>query len=123
MKKWLLYLLIPIMLLQSNMTIVICTSFYYNQNYIEKYLCLQRGFKVNNCHGQCYLMKKLKDKQENEQKNFKVNFQEDLIEKIALITIPKSTFIILKNVEYPNYREHNKGNEALESLFRPPILA
>lgn len=115
--------MIPIMLLQTNMTIVICTSFYYNQNYIEKYLCIQRDMKVNNCHGQCYLMKKLKDKQENEQKNFKVIFHEATVTLADIIELPSVITIPLDRLSFSDYKSEMNPSDFNKSIFRPPVLA
>lgn len=123
MKLWLTYLLIPVMLIQCNMTLVICTSFYYNQKYIEKYLCVQRSMKNNTCHGQCYLMKKLKKQQDNEQRNFKVNFQEGATVTPMLysfeITTAKSSSIKV----YSLYRSKLLPKDYSYSIDRPPLLS
>jgi len=111
------------MLLQSNMTIVICTSFYYNQNYIEKYLCIQRDMKNNNCHGQCYLMKKIKEKQENEQKNFKVHFHEATIVTAYSTDLAPVKPITISKTTYPIYQVDLRNDKYINAIFRPPILA
>lgn len=115
--------MIPIMLLQSNMTIVIVTSFYYNQNFIEKYLCVQRNMQNNTCHGQCYLMKKIKDKQENEQQNFKVNFHEANIVNAFSIEIPTIAIIPFDKITYPAYQTDMVPSDYYASVFRPPVVA
>ena len=110
------------MLLQCNMTLVICTSFYYNQNYIEKYLCVQRNMENNKCQGQCFLMKKLKNQQENEQQNFKVNFQESLAVNPNLFSsdIYLST-PILKKV-YGLFTSNLNPRDFIYTLDRPPLI-
>lgn len=114
--------MIPIMLLQSNMTIVIATSFYYNQNYIEKYLCLQRNMVNNNCHGQCYLMQKMKDKQENEQKNFKVHFHEANSVDPYSTLIPAIAVISFEKISYPTYPTDMLPSDYNAAVFKPPIV-
>jgi len=122
MKTWLLYILIPIMLIQCNMTLVICTSFYYNQNYIEKYLCVQRSIENNTCQGQCFLMKKLKNQQEKEQQNFKINLQESLavnphlFSSETLISTP-----IVKSV-YGIFSSKMNPRDFIYALDRPPLF-
>lgn len=122
MKTWLLYLLIPVMLIQSNATLMICTSFYYNQNYIEKYLCVQRQMANNNCHGQCYLAKKLKAQQEHEQENFKVNFQEcSFISQMEFdLTCPISTEV--PTIPYNLFSSKLNPKDLIGSLFHPPLV-
>lgn len=121
MKRWLIYILLPIMLLQSNMTLVICTSFYYNQNFIEKYLCVQRNMQNNTCHGQCYLMKKLKNQQEKEQKNFKINLHESFIisAEYFCFDITETLFITKK---YNLYSDPFQPKDFIQSVDRPPLF-
>ena len=115
--------MIPIMLLQSNMTLLICTSFYYNQNYIEKYLCVQRSMKNNSCHGQCYLMKKIKAQQENEQENFKVHFHEALAIDPAPVQSLLPITVSLKKEIYNLYTSNLYPQDYLFQVFQPPIFA
>lgn len=121
MNKIILYFLIPIMLLQSNMTLLITTSFYYNQNYIEKYLCVQRKMEHNNCHGQCYLAKKLKQQQEKEQQSFKVNLHEAVNSAIVIFNFLRPWAIIVYQIEFnlfePNFYQLKFANK----VFRPPL--
>lgn len=114
--------MIPIMLLQSNMTIVIATSFYYNQNYIEKYLCIQRDMVNNTCHGQCYLMKKIKDKQENEQKNFKIYLYEANFVAVNSMEIPAIATFYYDKAAYPLYRSDMTPADYNQAVFRPPLV-
>ena len=121
MKSVLLYLLIPIMLLQSNMTLLICTSFYYNQNYIEKYYCVQRSMLNNSCHGQCYLMKKLKSQQEREQENFKVHFHEADIKLPVYYEIKNPNLGNTITVVYSLYKSTLHPILFNNNIFHPPI--
>lgn len=122
MKKWLTYLLIPVMLIQCNMTLVICTSFYYNQKYIEKYLCVQRNMEHNTCHGKCYLMKKLKAQQENEQKNFKVNFHESLAVDHFQNEVDLCTTVTELAKTYPLYFCNLNPQDYIYSIDHPPLF-
>lgn len=122
MKKTLLYLLIPIMLVQSNMTLLITVSFYYNQNYIEKYLCIQRDMENNPCKGQCFLAKRIKQQQEQEQQNFKVHVHESFVENRQveyLITTPTYSFSL--NMEN-GYIPDLYPKEYYTKLDKPPIF-
>ena len=122
MKTWLLYMLIPIMLLQCNMTLIICTSFYYNQNYIEKYLCVQRSMENNTCHGTCYLMQKLKNQQEKEQQNFKVNLQEGMVVIQHLFSFKLLTINTPNFTDYSLYSSKLPPREYTYLLDRPPLF-
>ncbi|QBR13045.1 hypothetical protein [Sphingobacterium sp. CZ-2] len=122
MKKWLIYLLIPVMLLQSNSTLLICTSFYYNQNYIEKYLCIQRNMENNNCHGQCYLAKKLKAQQEHEQENFKVNLQESISMFELVFSLQRPISAEIDEQPYNLFASNLHPKLLVGGLFRPPLV-
>lgn len=122
MNRFLLYIMIPIMLLQSNMTLLISASFYYNQNYIEKYLCIQRNMENNSCHGQCYLMQKLKDQQEKEQQNFKVHFHEaSTVDAVEFCFENPQTTILLPH-DYPLYQSSLNPKDHIGTLFHPPLV-
>ena len=122
MKSLLLYILIPIMLIQCNMTLVICTSFYYNQNYIEKYLCVQRSMENNTCHGQCYLMQKLKKQQEKEQQSFKINLQESLAVCQHLFSFDILTYQTSVVKQFNIYFSNLNPRDYVYTLDRPPLF-
>lgn len=110
------------MLLQCNMTLVICTSFYYNQNFIEKYLCVQRSIENNTCHGQCYLMKKLKIQQEKEQQNFKINLQESIAVNPTVLSFNSSPLAGVIEITYSLYTSKLNPREFIYSVDRPPLF-
>ncbi len=122
MQKLLLYLLIPVMLIQSNMTLLITTSFYYNQNYIEKYLCLQRNMENNSCHGQCYLSKKLKQQQEKEQASFKVHFHESFVKSVDTFEFSNPVTLEVVNTEFNLYSSNLNPKDIKGTLFHPPLI-
>lgn len=111
------------MLLQCNMTLVICTSFYYNQNFIEKYICVQRASKNNTCHGQCFLMKKLKNQQEKEQQNFKVHFHEALAVNPIISFIDQPIINEIQTDTFGLYKSNLVPKEYINSIFRPPLFS
>lgn len=76
----------------------------------------------SNCHGQCYLMQKIKDKQENEQKNFNVHFQESSIELANILDLPKAPTSIINHLTYPEYRKDMFHSNYTSTIFRPPVL-
>jgi hypothetical protein len=66
--------------------LAVFAGFGINKSYIIKELCINRNKPKLNCYGKCYLMKKLKQAQEKEQK------QENHFQKIqlqeAIVTLP-----------------------------------
>lgn len=118
-----LYMLIPIMLFQSNMALIISVSFYHNQTFIAKYLCVQRSINNNSCQGQCYLMRKIQAQQEQEQANFKVNLQEALLIQAQQNTLASPILPALQKADYLPFRNKLFPKEPIQSLFRPPLSA
>ncbi len=110
------------MLFQSNMTLIITTSFYYNQNYIEKYLCIQRNMQNNMCHGHCYLAKKLRQQQEKEQEAIKLNFHESFQININFIEFNIPEAPIYSNQIFNLFRSNLFSQEIIEKLYRPPVV-
>lgn len=115
-------MLIPVMLLQSNMTLMTCVSFYYNRQYIEKNLCIQRDMENNTCQGQCVLMQKLKEQQEQERQHVNVHIQEALVDMstdMASLLQPPVAFALTARTGY----QSNLFVEPVASdIDRPPIL-
>ncbi len=122
MKTWFVYLLLPIMLIQCNMTLVICTSFYYNQHYIEKYLCVQRSMENNTCHGQCYLMQKLKKQQDQEQQSFKINLQEGLAVSTKLFAFDLPVVQLQDQKQFSIFTSKLNPRDYVYILDRPPLF-
>jgi len=110
------------MLLQSNMTLLITTSFYYNQNYIEKYLCIQRNMENNTCHGQCYLAKKLKQQQEKEQESFKVHFHEAFAISLTSFDLSNPISTQVDSPEFNLYFSNLNPKDLISSPFHPPLV-
>lgn len=109
------------MLVQSNMTLLICSSFYYNQEFIAKNLCEQRLVANNSCHGQCVLMKKIRAAKEKEQDSQKVNLQEAFVfeQQQQDLQRPLATTDILLN--YALFRSNLFPRQVFNNLFRPPL--
>ncbi len=121
MKKLLLFLMIPIMLIQSNMTLMICTSFYYNQEYIAKNLCEQRLVANNHCHGQCVLMKKIRAAREKEQDSLKVNFHEAFVFENFTADIQQPLHSEIIAIDFSEYQSNLFPRQIYNALFRPPL--
>ncbi|MVZ65063.1 hypothetical protein GQF61_04310 [Sphingobacterium sp. DK4209] len=104
------------------MTLLISASFYYNQNYIEKYLCIQRDMENNSCHGQCYLAKKLKAQQEQEQQNFKMNLHEACTLQIFSFSFKSPTYSELNSSDYAIFKSNLNPKDISIGLLRPPLV-
>ncbi|MDJ1506173.1 hypothetical protein [Xanthocytophaga agilis] len=68
MRKIVTALLLFSLLLQTFSRAGIYLSFKVNQDYIARVLCINKAKPQLNCNGKCYLAKKLKQAEEQEQK-------------------------------------------------------
>ncbi len=68
MRNLLVLLILSSLLLQTFSRAGIYISFKVNQKYITRVLCVNRDKPKLNCNGKCYLAKKLKQAEQQEQK-------------------------------------------------------
>ncbi len=107
-------------LLSANCaSLMVFLGFEANQNYIAKELCENRNKPELHCNGKCYLMKKLKQAQDKEQKqerqSQKTQIQDALIVKPLMFkqyAFAKVKFHIPFSKGVPQNIEH--------SIFHPP---
>ncbi len=76
----------------------------------------------NTCHGQCYLMKKLKNQQEKEQQNFKINLQESIAVNPTQILFHANSLSDVIEITYSIYTSNLNPREFIYSLDRPPLF-
>jgi len=75
----------------------------------------------NNCHGQCYLAKKLKQQQEKEQESFKVNFHEANSIYPIVYDFNRPTCDLLNEITFNLFQPNFYELEIVKSIFRPPL--
>lgn len=83
---------------------------------------MQRSMENNTCHGQCYLMQKLKKQQENEQQNFKVNFHESYVANPEVFSFDIAHLSTSLVEEFNVYSSNLFPRDFVYSLDRPPLL-
>lgn len=121
MKGLVTLFLISIMLLQSMAKLSIVTNYYINQAFISATLCENISKPQLNCHGKCFLSKKLKAEEKKEQKNpsifkglesntlfFYDLFSLKIIRNILFTYITTSIYLV------------KSYNTALNCIFQPP---
>ncbi len=124
MKKIVLYFLLMSFVFQSTSNLWIISSFYINQDYIAKNLCVNRFDKIPVCYGKCVLAKKLKENEKQEQKIPNIKEKEIQLyfysqEPIAFnqkSTVENTKAIIIK-------KDCTIKNTFLYSIFHPPKMA
>src|SRR3546814_920201 len=76
-----LYLSLTAVILQSFAVPVVFMGFELNRDYISAELCVNRDMPESDCNGQCYLMKKLKQAQKDNQGTEAPNAKRDRSEQ------------------------------------------
>ena len=118
-----IFSLILITLLANFSHFFVFAGFELNQKYIAENLCVNKNRPWLHCDGRCYLMKKIKQAEENEKKQAAKNNLSHL--KISFFQEPLgSTFIspvILENTKdpFPSYRS-GYSTRYIGTIFQPP---
>lgn len=117
-------ILILLLLVQTFSTWVVVAAFNINRDYIAKNLCENRYKPQLNCKGNCVLMKKLKEKEEQEQKTP----ESVKLEITSLVLSSKSFFatletpVILSLTNYGIATNSGKSVDISASFFHPPSV-
>lgn len=124
MKKFALYIMMALFVLQSTGYSYIVASFYINRDYIADNICINRFDAIPVCRGTCYLTDQLKKESKKEQKvpNLKEKevhlfVNEPLIYHISgtyAHYIPRSVY---------HYKKQLVNSRFLYSVFHPPEVA
>lgn len=100
---------------------LVVAGFEVNQNYIASNLCENKSRPWLHCNGRCYLMKKLKQAEEEEKKQAredqKNRYQEALLTASLTISFKMQGFKIV----YPQYLVRGIIHLS-SSLFQPPQI-
>jgi hypothetical protein len=105
---------------QTFSTFIIQADFYLNRSYIAKNLCVNKDKPVMHCNGKCYLSKKLKEQEKQDQqapapRNEK--FDITLFFPPELFTLENSVVLLKKNFFLKN---ESAVASLPHSIFHPP---
>lgn len=76
----------------------------------------------NTCHGQCYLMQKLKTQQDQEQQNFKINLQEGLAVSTKLFAFDLPVVPVQDQKQFSIFTSKLNPRDYVYILDRPPLF-
>lgn len=113
-------ILLLVSLLSANLSSVwVYMGFEANQKYIAKELCENRNKPEMHCNGKCYLMKKLKQAQDKEQK------QERQSQKLQIQDAVVCTPMVFKQYAFAEVNFHVPVSTGMpqsikNSIFHPP---
>lgn len=120
MRKSILYILLLSFLYQSTSSIWIIASFYINQDYIAKNICINRFDLIPVCKGKCFLQKELSSDSEKQQ------FPKIKKQETQPLFYQTATYQNLLNpslVSHPIYPRYNSKfliSDLIFSVFHPP---
>ena len=121
-KQGLAILLIFCTLAGSFTKVFVFAGFELNQKYIASTLCENRDKPWMNCHGKCYLMKKVKAAEEKE-KNEERETQKNLIQQAFCSSVTKIKFSSQLLQIFPERYQPMALQSVSLNLLRPPRLA
>ncbi len=124
MKKFALYIMMALFVLQSTGYSYIVASFYINRDFIADNICINRFDAIPVCRGTCYLTDQLKKESKKEQK------VPNLKEKEVLLFV-LNPLIYTINGTYANnitrtvyhFKKQLVTSRFLYSVFHPPEIA
>ena len=118
-------LMVIVMLLSSFTRLGILIDFKINQDFIAKVLCINKDTSMTICNGKCYLSKRLKEADEQEQSRFPKNIKD----KIEIIFFSHFADTNILNFNLPcekksfnKYQPHFHNSSFISNIFRPPKL-
>lgn len=115
--------MVIVMTLPSLNRIGILVDFKVNQDFITEVLCINKDTPIAMCYGKCYLSKRLKKADEQEQNQSPKNVKDKI--EIVLFLHHASTNVL--NVNLPDekitlskYKTDFHDSSFIASIFRPP---
>jgi hypothetical protein len=122
MKKIFAIVLVMLMLLQCSIKFMYVAYYNINKEYIAKELCINKAKPASTCKGKCYLSRKMKEQEKQEQTIPSV--VKGLEE--AVFYSPQDTFIftpvytIVEQVILPDAYQARAYHSAVADIIQPP---
>jgi hypothetical protein len=123
MKKSITLFILFLFVFQSTSSLWIIGTFYINQDYIAKNICVNRFDAVPICNGQCFLTKELKASEKKEQKIPNSTYKEVQLfcENEMQFSFAHPTASFKKS--YPILQKDNQKSTYFSSIYNPPKCA
>ncbi|WP_419802841.1 hypothetical protein [Mucilaginibacter sp.] len=114
-------------LISSNFSrFFVYAGFELNKKYIAENLCINKARPWLHCNGKCYLMKKVKQAEENEKKQTakdNLNRQEiSFCSELFSLDFPQPIALNFRKKPYSAYN-YQYSSRYIETIFRPPKQA
>jgi hypothetical protein len=105
--------------IQTFSTFIIQADFYINQSYIAKNLCVNKDKPMMHCNGKCYLSKKLKQQEKQDQspvsRTEKFDAQPFFVPNVFSL---KNTYTVLQHHYF--IQDENSVSSFPRFIFHPP---
>ncbi|MBL7829525.1 MAG: hypothetical protein JNK41_00745 [Saprospiraceae bacterium] len=122
MKRYLVFILLSILLIQSSSKVLVVAMWWMKKEYIAQNLCINKLKPALHCNGKCYLFQKLKDaeqKQRDQMPDLK-NFQEFVLIEPEIISLVCLNLTPDKDSGQFINLELNLSQPHLQKTFNPP---
>lgn len=125
-KRWITYLLVMLLVVQTTSSAWILVSFYANRNYIAENICINRFDAVPVCRGMCYLNTQL-EKDRKEDQKFPSTRDKEIQLQLYILHTTDYSFSVVQQQDYiaplPAYKDENHTDPLLYADFQPPEMA
>jgi hypothetical protein len=121
-KRFLALLLIALIVSANFTRLFIYAGFEVNQKYIAEKLCENRNKPWLNCHGRCYLMKKIKQAEDKERSTER-QIQKSLFQDAFVTTVFDFSFHAELLQQISSKYALLQPQQVVHSLLRPPQAA
>ncbi|QNK64959.1 hypothetical protein H7F33_10935 [Pedobacter sp. PAMC26386] len=122
-RKVVLFLYILISLMANCSRFFIFAGFEFNKEYIASNLCINRNRPEMHCDGKCYLMKKIKQAEENEKKEAARNnlslLEVSFYQEPFSFSFHDPFTLNIGNHSFPAYA-YLYTSHYIRNIFRPP---
>jgi hypothetical protein len=125
MLKRLISVILLVALIGSSFSrFFVYAGFELNRQYIASNLCVNKSRPWMHCNGRCFLMKKVKEAEDNEKKQERTSQQtryQDALPPLSALSIPSFHLENLKTV-YPTHATPRIIHQSYEILLPPEVV-
>ncbi|HYH56672.1 MAG TPA: hypothetical protein VD772_08680 [Anseongella sp.] len=118
-----LYVSLAAVALQSFALPLVFMGFKLNREYIAAVLCINRDIPESGCDGQCYLMKKLKQAQSDDQGTENPTTKREAFWQYCTALLKKPILLPLRNTLLAPSHNGRYTSSCPSSIFHPPRRA
>lgn len=120
-KKSAAFILVLIFALQTFHAGFVTIWFYANRNYVAEKLCINKSRPMLKCNGKCFLSKKLKEAEKENQDGLPYSIKQQEEASLCVIaTIAYTIHFVLQDTAYPTAAVNAYTFSPNTGIFHPP---